>query len=152
MKAALVGVVAIAVTGCAREEEAPPVPLDAFPYAQAVADCSPWDGPAVTIFFSSDSMDVTNPVPPYVAVSLYAQPWEFAGRTAWWPGPEDMGTGGRCFDIDDCDMARAGEVEITAVDPGYALEGVLELIFGPGDRIAGVFRALWEPHESPCGG
>jgi hypothetical protein len=129
----------------------PAEPLAGFPVAQAGPDCAPWDGPAVTILFSTESVHPESIRAPYLRVSLWQNLEGLTGRAWRWPVAEQIGAASWCLTDEDCRAATTGAVWLEAVGPDSTVAGRLRLEFADQPVLAGSFRAVWRPRVVGCG-
>lgn len=132
----------------------PTDPPEGYPYAYALVDCAPWDGPAVTILLMTrpapaDSLAVTWP---HVSVSVWRSRTTLAGQTFAWPSDRQVGAATRCTSEAACEAASSGRVTFAPETADTLLRGSVELRFAGADSILrGAFRASWRRTHVMCG-
>ncbi|MFN0179912.1 MAG: hypothetical protein ACKVZ0_14025 [Gemmatimonadales bacterium] len=146
-------VVILLMAGCRPEppSDLPAEPLAGFPVAQAGPDCAPWDGAAVTILFSAESVHPDSIRAPYLGVSLWQHLGRLTGRAWRWPAAEQIGAASWCLSDEDCRAATTGAVWLEPVGPDSIVAGRLRLEFVDQPALAGSFRAVWRPRLARCG-
>lgn len=126
-------------------------PVPGFPIAQASRDCAPWDGAAVTVFFSPKPILLDSLTPPYLTVSLWKDLEAIAGHVWRWPPEESIGAASLCSTVDDCQAARAAEVTIDQLGADSTVSGRIRLEFDNRPALGGNFRAPWRLRRFLCG-
>jgi hypothetical protein len=138
--------------GCDRSSElAPAATPPGYPLAYVMRDCAPWDGPALTIVFTSHAMDSLEAAYPMLRVAIYPRGESMTGHTYRWPAEPEMAAGMRCTSADACEAATAGQVTLRAVRPDTAVEGRVAMRFASGEESSGGFRAAWLKRRVMCG-
>lgn len=132
--------------GCAAE--AGGTPGQEWRYAEAHADCAPWDGAATTITLS-DTPIGPEPSGPYLVISVYRSPEEVGGTTRI-DGQLEHGMSARLCPADgDCVPAQDGAVTLTTTDSG--VDGRYTLRLSDGRRLTGSFGARMIALRVLCG-
>lgn len=126
-------------------------PPAAYPFAYAVADCAPWDGPAVTIYLTARATDSTEFSWPQLRISVWRAVADLPGQTFSWPTEQQIGAAVRCADPDTCEPATAARVSFLSAADDTTLMGVAELTFAGATRVHGGFRAPWRRTRVMCG-
>ncbi|HSD32215.1 MAG TPA: hypothetical protein VLB49_09915 [Gemmatimonadales bacterium] len=117
-----------------------------------MADCAPWDGPAVTILLTTRPADSTDVTGPHVSISVWRSATALAGQTVAWPSDRQVGAATRCTSEAACEAARSGRVTFAAASSDTLLGGSVELTFAGADSIVrGAFRASWRRTRVMCG-
>jgi len=117
-----------------------------------MADCAPWDGPAVTILLTTRPADSIAVVGPRVSISVWRSATELPGQTVAWPSDKQVGAATRCTTDADCEPARSARVTFAPASPDSVLGGTVELTFAGADSILrGTFRASWLRTRVMCG-
>lgn len=140
-------VAGLLVPACAAGPAEPP---DGFPFARAMAECGPADGPAVSIRLLRDTMPALPPGGASVRVNVWHGLDELAGGS-WTVGgwsPEGVAD---YWDGQGATTALAGTVTVTAVLADSTVEGEVDLISAGGLTIRGGFRARWVTRTLMCG-
>jgi hypothetical protein len=137
---------ALGLGGCAAG--AGGTPEREWPFADAHADCAPWDGAATTILLSeapvSDSLSG-----PYLSLSVYRSMSEVGGRTRV-DGEQANGMAARlCPGDGPCVPADDGWVDLTAGDS--SIIGRYQLRLTDGRSLAGHFSARIRNRRVLCG-
>jgi len=137
---------ALGLGGCAAG--AGGIPEREWPFAEAHADCAPWDGAATTILLSeaplSDSLSG-----PYLSISVYRSVTAVGGRTRV-EGAHDNSMAARlCPGDGPCTPADDGWVDLTAGDSGII--GRYQLRFTDGASLTGSFSARIRNQRVLCG-
>ena len=123
-----------------------------LPFAFAVHDCAPWDGPAVTIYLTPTAGSGSTPLSwPHVRVSVWRAAETLPGSSFSWPSDTQVGVAARCTGPDDCVQANRGRIRFRAHEPDGMLAGFTELTFADGTRLEGGFRAVLGRSRAFCG-
>lgn len=142
----------IALSGCGDKSNGGlPPPPDGYPYAYAVADCAPWDGPAVTIYLTARAADSTEFSWPQLRISVWRGVADLPGKSFTWPGEQQIGAAVRCADPDACESATAARVTFLSSPDDTTLIGTAELTFAGATSVRGGFRAPWRRTRVMCG-
>ena len=145
-----VALLCLALGGCRRTSPPAKSPAE-FPNAYAVADCAPWDGPAVTLYLTARPADSSGFPLPHLRISVWRDAHELPGHSFAWPADRQVGAAARCETPTDCRAASSGRVTFAAADPDSALSGSTELTFPGGTTTSGSFRAVWRKTRVMCG-
>jgi len=124
-------------------------PVD-YAYTWAVNDCAPWDGAAVTVYFSTSGPDAGSIVPPYLSVSVWTDPLQLVGRSHTIAGAQADGAASLCDRAGSCRTADAGWIRFDAFESEERLDGVIRVQFGA-DVVEGSFSAQWRDGQPLCG-
>lgn len=117
-----------------------------------MADCAPWDGPAVTILLTTRPADSIAVTGPYVSISVWRSATALAGQTVAWPSDRQVGAATRCTTDAACEPTRSARVTFAPASPDTMLDGTVELTFAGADSILrGTFRASWLRTRVMCG-
>jgi hypothetical protein len=120
-----------------------------YPFASAASDCAPWDGPAVTVLFTTIPMG--NPTPsPFVRVSVYRDINSVPGGSYNWTEGDQTATALRCSSSARCERATNGRIAFQRLS-AQSLTGNTDLLFADGTRFRGAFRASLNPRPIACG-
>lgn len=142
-------IVVIPLLGCSQKD--PLEPPDGFPHAVAVRSCAPNDGPAVTIYLSSDEVETSEPSPPYLRLAIWQPVGVLANRT--WSLAVSSSEGSASFHATASahEAAAGGTVTITTVMADTTLQGTVDVIFPTAGRIRGGFTAPYVHPPALCG-
>jgi hypothetical protein len=144
MRAVLV--LAIGLGGCAAG--AGGAPGQEWGYAEAHADCAPWDGAATTITLS-DAPVGENPTGPYLVISVYRALRE-AGGTTRIDSQQGQGMSAQLCPADgSCILADEGSVDLTPADS--SIRGRYTFRLTDGRRVTGSFTARVVAFRVLCG-
>jgi len=117
-------------------------------FAEARADCAPWDGAATTVLLS-DSPISDSLAGPYLSITVYRSMSEAGGRTRV-DGRQADGMAARlCPREGPCLPADDGWAELTAGDS--TISGRYQLRFADGQKLAGQFSARIGNRRILCG-
>jgi len=141
---------ALALAGCS-SELIPTNPPAGFPHAYAVADCAPWDGPAVTVYLTARPADSTEFPWPQVRISIWRGAETLPGQSFAWPSDVQVGAATRCTDPTACETASTARVSFTAATGDSTLSGYTQMTFPGGAPLGGAFRAIWRATQAMCG-
>lgn len=152
-RSTLITALILGTVACSDPDEAPtsdPVP---FAHASYHDDCAPWDGGAVTLYFSDDAVPGPHQPPrPHVSVALYQPLTSLVGSTLRWEGRDDQtGFVAWCPPEGECHEALRVMVRLIRQGPDGVLEGEVRLDFEDGDEVYGTFEAMRIPFEPLCG-
>jgi hypothetical protein len=131
-----------------------PAAPSGYPFANATASCSPWDGPATTLYLTSVPIAPSVALPPegpHVSVSLYRDASALAGTTFTLPGKKELGVAVNCRAPQDCEQASAATVRFRSSGDARYLEGTVDISFPGRGRVTGGFRATLRPQPAVCG-
>jgi hypothetical protein len=150
---ALWPLVALGALGACRSQTSAPLANSppGYPYAYAVADCAPWDGPAVTLYLTARAADSTDFPWPQLRISVWRGVATLSGQTFAWPANEQVGAATRCAAPDDCQLAAAARISFAPAADDSSLTGFAELTFPGGETLRGGFRAAWRRMRVMCG-
>lgn len=144
-------IVFVPLLGCSQKGALPP-PED-FPYAIALRSCAPHDGPAVTIYLSSEEVESPQPSPPYLQIAIWQPVGTLANRT--WSLAVSSTEGSASFHATSSghETASGGNVRVTTVSADTTLEGTVDVTFPTAGRIRGGFTApyVYPPAPALCG-
>lgn len=126
-------------------------PPPGYPYAYAVADCAPWDGPAVTIYLTARAADSTEFPWPQVRISVWRGLEALPGQSFTWPADQQIGAAARCADPNACQLATAAHITFGPAPNDTTLTGFAELTFAGDSTLRGGFRAAWRRTRVMCG-
>lgn len=149
----LLGACAVLWCACGSRGDLAPLPgppLD-YPYTYAVADCAPWDGAAVTLYFTATPVDSTDLPFPHLRLSVWRSADSLPSHRFAWPNEAQVGAATLCQNPTSCEAATAGEVTFRAREPDGAFTGAITLSFASGPTIRGGFRAPWRRRIAMCG-
>lgn len=122
-----------------------------FSDAVAGPDCSPWDGPALTLRLRTGGRDDVAGRSS-LTVSVWEKPARLAGRKVALP---KGGRGGGTALLEDSGRPavrlRKGTIRFDRVEPGRGASGSYDLRFEDGRRLKGRFDARWGKDPVPCG-
>jgi hypothetical protein len=137
---------ALGLGGCAAG--AGGTPGREWPFAEAHADCAPWDGAATTILLSetpiSDSLNG-----PYLSISVYRSVTEVGGRTRVDAEHSNTMAARLCPGDGPCVPADDGWVDLTGGDS--TITGRYQLQLTDGRGLAGHFSAQIRNRRVLCG-
>jgi hypothetical protein len=125
--------------------------MPGYPYAYAVPDCAPWDGPATTIYLTTSPTDSTDFSYPQLRLSVYQGHAALPGNSFVWPGDRQVGNGIRCVEESGCVAASSGRITFGAAAPDGGIQGTAELRFPDGTSVTGAFHAIWREPRMFCG-
>ena len=144
-------IVFVPLLGCSQKGALAP-PED-FPHAIAVRSCAPHDGPAVTIYLSSEEVESPQPSPPYLRIAIWQAVGALANRS--WSLAVSSAEGSASFHATTSahEMASGGTVRVTTVSADSTLEGTIDVTFPTAGRIRGGFIAqyVYPPAPALCG-
>jgi len=137
---------ALGLGGCAAG--AAGAPGREWPYAEAHADCAPWDGAATTITLSETPIGETQ-TGPYLVISVYRSLSEVGGITRADGAQANSMSARLCPGDGPCVLADEGSVDLT---PGDAtLRGRYTLRLTDGRALTGSFTAPIKALRILCG-
>lgn len=119
-----------------------------WPYAEARADCAPWDGPATTIILSESPIGDSLPGA-YLEISVYRSLTRVAGRTSIEGEPASTMSARMCQGNTPCIAADAGWVDLTEADS--TLVGRYRLRLIDGRTLTGAISAPIRNRQTLCG-
>src|ERR1043165_2883427 len=135
---------AFALLGCA--VDAAPGPVAGYPFAYAMDECGPADGPAVTVYLSGHALDTLPPEGGHLAVMLWVGRDETMGRTFRSSDQPLRGTVLECGAPGACNPLAAWRVTMRSFARD-TLDGSVD--FQLGTRVvAGSFQARWRDRKS----
>lgn len=138
--------ITLGLGGCSAEAEG--LPEQSWRFAQAHADCAPWDGAATTIELS-DSPIGQQMTAPWLHISVYRGIGSNAGRSEI-KGMESGGMSATwCTTADDCTSADQGWADLTP--NAGTLDGQYQLHFPDGRAVSGKFTAQVVALRIMCG-
>jgi len=126
-------------------------PPAGLPIATAMADCAPWDGPAVSIYLTPAPFDSFEPPLPHLRLSLYRPAVALAYTTISWPADQEPGVAVHCPAQGECRSAVSARIRLRRVVPDSLLEGDFDLRFPDHSTLGGGFRAAWRRLLVMCG-
>ena len=144
---------ALALGACRNRSDFAPLPdLPAgFPYAYAVADCAPWDGPAVTLYLTPIPADSTDFPWPQLRISVWRSADTLPGRTFAWPSDQQVGAATRCEGPAACKSADSAQITFKPAAGDSTLRGSTRLVFPSAEALSGGFQAVWRESHAACG-
>jgi hypothetical protein len=134
---------------------ADPKPAHTASYAHVYAfpDCAPWDGSAVSIYFTNTTYDTTTQE--ISAPFLHLAIWRDAAREPEtrieWPKEESVGGAYLCAAAQQCTPAASGVVSVDGLIGDSLMAGVYDVRFGDSTRLKGEFKARWVDRRMMCG-
>lgn len=142
----------ISASACGPADPIRTDPPAGYPNAYAMSDCAPWDGPATTIYLSSneaepDGLPGSEIAPPLVWVSVY-QPRDALPGEGFDIDQGSIAGAMRCPSEGFCEPAAGGRIRFGP--PATRMAGDLVLDFH-GDTISGGFDAAWVDRRVLCG-
>jgi hypothetical protein len=140
-------VAAVLLPAC---DSGPADPPAGFPYALAMSECGPADGPAVGIELVQDTLPALPPGGPHVRVYLWRSLDELTGRS-WSVGGSSQDGVADYWDSTGGITALRGTVDVLTVGADTAVEGEVDLVSGGTFRVRGGFRARWVTRSLICG-
>lgn len=141
------------VPGCGPGSEPGPLstPPEGYAKSYAVADCAPWDGPAVTLYLFDSAVDSVTATTHHLRISIWKPLAEVQGRTFSWPADAARGGAVRCVSEESCQPIAVGTIRFRPAEPDSSVSGYLRLRFGAADSVVGGFRAAWRSRRVMCG-
>ena len=140
-------VAAVLIPAC---DSGPADPPAGFPYAVAMSECGPADGPAVVIELVQDTLPALPPGGPHVRVYLWHSLDELTGRS-WAVGASSQDGVADYWDSTGGVTALRGTVDVLTVGADTAVGGEVDLVSGGTFRVRGGFRARWVTRSLICG-
>ena len=113
--------------------------------------CGPADGPAVTIYLASTSVDPRNPPMPHIRIAVWDAQDKVGGRTWRLGGSGDTASATLVRGLDDYEQATSGQVTVGVIDTTSSTHGSAVLLFPTLGLVSGDFRAAWSPAAPLCG-
>jgi hypothetical protein len=114
--------------------------------ARVMADCAPWDGPALTVVLTDSAAATTAVDSAHMRVSVWRG---IAGLTGKRIDLVKEGAASRCSAAGDCTPAMSGWVRFDDVDTVH-VTGRFVVAFAD-STLRGSFDALWQKRTALCG-
>ena len=133
------------------DDETPFEPLSEFPFAYATPSCGPTDAPVVLIYLATQPFESSQPVAPYIQVTVPSASSELKAGDVFDVG-EPLTEANAWFHGSGVETRTAndGEIGITAFSANV-LSGYVDLEFSGGPTFRGAFTADWQPRQLLCG-
>jgi hypothetical protein len=138
-----VGLTIILAVGAACAADRGFGPGSGFTHAVMTPTCGPADGPAVTIYLASVSVDPRHPPMPHIRISVWDAPAKVGGRTWRLGGSGDTASAVLVRGANDYEAATSGHVTVGVIDTTSATHGSAMLLFPTLGLVLRDFRAAW---------
>lgn len=122
-----------------------------FPRAAAMRDCSPSDGPAVSIVLTRDTVPGSAETQPFLRIGI-SRSIEQVQRERFQISESDFQITSVqwCESDTSCATATGGHIRIGELGADSVLDGELDVQWLDGRRIAGSFQANWSDRRIGC--
>jgi hypothetical protein len=144
-------------SACGSAAPIPATPPPKYPHAYAAKDCGPADGPAVTVYLSSQPMvwpadgfprEFTSP---FVMISVWRSTRDALSKQFVVEENASWGMVSFCGNASACAPAPTGRVRLARLTGRGVLEGEIDVRSPAGEEVRGTFRAEWKDRVVYCG-
>jgi len=116
------------------------------------SSCAPWDGPAIAITLSSETVHCDRaPSGPYLSMGVWRGLPLHDGQVVSFGRSSDNGYASRCAKENDCQRADSGTIEFEKYNEKSGAKGRYELHLKNGETVSGIFEVQWCNTRSICG-
>jgi hypothetical protein len=146
-------VLVAALMGARCGSDPDPATSASYSHAYAFPDCAPWDGSAVSVYFTNTAYDTTTQeiTPPFLHLAIWRDAARQPETRIEWPKEESVGGAYLCAEAQQCTSASSGIVSVDGVKGDSVMSGVYDVRFGDSTHLKGRFDARWVNRRMMCG-